>query len=538
MTKRGYDILNDAALNKSTAFSEQERDDFGLRGLLPPNVGTQEVQMRRVLLNMRRKTYDIDRYIFLSALQERNQRLFFRIVLENIEEIMPIIYTPTVGEACREFAHIFRIPRGFYVTAQDRGSIRKILDNWPEDDIRVIVVTDGERILGLGDLGANGIGIPIGKLALYTALGGIHPKHCLPVMLDVGTNNSELGEDPLYLGLQQTRLRGKDYDDFIAEFIAAVKDKYPRALLQFEDFSTRNAYRLLNRYRGEILSFNDDIQGTAAVALAGIYGAIRITGMTLKDLRVMFLGAGAAATGIGSLMAAAMTEEGLSDLEARERLWFIDRNGLVTKGRAKLSNYKKPFAQDSDEMDFESALRAHKPHVLIGATGSPGSFTQDIVRYMAEINERPIIFALSNPTSRAECSAEQAYTWSDGRVVFASGSPFDAVEFNGRTFRPGQGNNAYIFPGVGLAAIIGEFKSIPDILFSTAGRTLAKCLCDEDMAHGTVYPPLTGVREVSLTIAEAVLDHGVELGLTQTELPTNGEARRAHIAAQMFDPVY
>ncbi len=538
MNKRGFDILHDAALNKSTAFTAEERERFGLRGLLPPNIGTQEIQMQRALLNMRRKPFNIDRYIFLAALQERNQRLFFRIVQENIEEIMPIIYTPTVGEACREFAHIYRIPRGFYVTARDRGEIRQILDNWPEEDVRIIVATDGERILGLGDLGANGIGIPIGKLALYTALGGIHPKHCLPIMLDVGTNNIELVEDPLYLGLQQSRLRGQDYDDFMAEFIAAVKDKYPHALLQFEDFSTKNAYRLLNRYRNEILCFNDDIQGTAAVALAGIYGAIRITGTRLRDLRVMFLGAGAAATGIGSLMATAMVEDGLSKGEAHRRLWFIDRTGLVTTRRSRLSSHKKPFAQDVEEMDFEAALRAHRPHVLIGATGSPGSFTEDIIRYMAEINERPIIFALSNPTSRAECSAEQAYSWSDGRVIFASGSPFDAVEYNGQTFRPGQGNNAYIFPGVGLAAITGRFKAIPDILFSTAGRALADCLRDEDMAHGTVYPPLTSARQVSLSIAEAVLDHAAELGLTQRTLPAKGEARRKLLARQVYDPVY
>ena len=537
-TKRGYDILHDAALNKSTAFTAQEREALGLRGLLPPNIGDQETQMRRALENMRRKHYDIDRYIFLSALQERNQRLFFRIVMENIEEIMPIIYTPTVGEACKEFAHIFRIPRGFYVTAQDRGDIRKILDNWPEPDVRVIVATDGERILGLGDLGANGIGIPIGKLALYTALGGIHPRHCLPIMLDVGTNNAELREEPLYLGLQQERLSGEAYDSFIEEFVTAVKDKYPKALLQFEDFSTLNAYRLLARYRNQILCFNDDIQGTAAVALAGIYGAIRITKMALKDLRVMFLGAGAAATGIGALMAAAMAEEGLPEAEVKRRLWFVDRRGLVTQDQPYLSAHKRPFAQNQPAMDFETALRAHKPHVLIGATGSPGSFTERIVRYMAQINERPILFALSNPTSRAECSAEQAYRWSEGRAIFASGSPFDPVHMEGRVYHPGQGNNAYIFPGLGLAAILGEFTSIPDILFSTAGRALASCITDQDLERGTVYPPLTNIRTVSLTIAEAVLDHGEALGLVQAKLPPKGEARRAFIKQQMYDPIY
>ncbi len=368
--------------------------------------------VQRVMANLDRLPRDIDRYMLLSALQERNERLFYQTVIAHVEQILPLIYTPTVGEACREFSHIARDPKGFFITPSDRGQIRRILGNWPQRDIRVIVVTDGQRILGLGDLGANGMGIPIGKLAIYTACAGIDPNACLPVTLDVGTNNEELLNDVLYLGYPRRRLEGKAYFDLVDEFVTAVQSRYPDALIQFEDFLTPNAYALLNKYRERVLCFNDDIQGTAAVVLAGVYSSTRITGVPLKDLRIMFLGAGSAATGIADLMTAAFVDAGLDPDEARRRLWFVDVNGLVVKGRTDLMAHNRPYAHDHPPLGFLDAIDEIRPHVLIGATGAPGTFTQAVVERMSDVNERPVIFALSNPTSRAECTPEQAYAWS------------------------------------------------------------------------------------------------------------------------------
>ncbi|NNE64711.1 MAG: NAD-dependent malic enzyme, partial [Gammaproteobacteria bacterium] len=419
--KRGYDILHNASTNKSTAFTYEERDALGLRGLLPYAVSSLTTQENRSIKNMRRKTDDIEKYIYLVGLQERNERLFYRLVIDNIDEIMPLIYTPTVGQACREFAHIFRNTRGFYITPEDKGRIRQILDNWPQDDVRVIVVTDGQRILGLGDLGANGMGIPIGKLALYVAGAGINPGQCLPVMLDVGTDNEEFLHDPLYLGYPYHRLQGQDYLDIVDEFIQAVQSKYPKALVQFEDFLTPNAFKLLDIYRDKILCFNDDIQGTAAVTLAGIYASTRITSLDFSDLRIMFLGAGSAATGIGDLIVSAFMANGLSEKEARRNLWFVNSRGLVVKSTENLTSHIAGYAHDHPAMDFMSAINDIKPHILIGATGRPNTFTEEVIKTMTRLNPTPTIFALSNPTSQAECTAEQAYRWSEGRAIFASG---------------------------------------------------------------------------------------------------------------------
>ena len=531
----GYDAINNGATNKSTAFTLEERQALGLRGLLPYNVCDQESQITRALENMRRKTRDIEKYIFLSALQGRNQHLYYRTVIDNIEEIMPLIYTPTVGQACKEFAHIFRQPKGFYITPDDKGSIREMLDNWPGDDVRVLVITDGQRILGLGDLGANGMGIPIGKLALYVACAGIDPDYCLPVMFDVGTNNQELLDDPLYLGYPHKRLEGKDYEDLMEEFVVAVQDKYPGVLIQFEDFLTPNAYKLLEIYRDKTLSFNDDIQGTAAVTLSGVYASTRISGHQFKDLRIMFLGAGSAATGIGDLMVAAFMEAGLSREEAQARLWFVDRKGLVVKSREKLAPHNVPYAHDHEAMDFESAIKDIKPHILIGATGTPGIFTESVIKAMVELNERPAIFALSNPTSRAECTAENAYQWSDGKAIFTSGSPFDAVTHNGKLLKPGQGNNAYIFPGIGLGAIACRATTISDEMFLASARTLADMVDAEDLDTATLYPPLTDIREASLNIAVAVAEKAYEQNLAQEPKPEN---LREFIAEQMYDARY
>jgi len=531
--KKGFDLLRDKSKNRSIAFSRQERDRLGLRGLLPHRLATPQDLVARVMTNLERLPRDIDRYMLLSALQERNERLFYRTVIDHIETVMPLIYTPTVGEACREFSHLAREPKGFFITPADRGEIGRILGNWPEKDIRVIVVTDGQRILGLGDLGANGMGIPIGKLALYTACAGIPPRQCLPVTLDVGTDTEALREDPLYLGYPRRRIRGKAYLGLVDEFVSAVQQRYPEALIQFEDFLTPNAYALLRRYRERVLCFNDDIQGTAAVALAGVLASTRITRVRFRDLRIMFLGAGSAATGIADLMTSALIDEGLAPEEARGRLWFVDLNGLVVRSRTDLMEHNLPYAHDHAPLDFERAIDAIRPHVLIGATGAPGTFTRSVVERMSAIHERPVIFALSNPTSRAECTAEQAYSWSGGRAVFTSGSPFGPVRVRGRELRPGQGNNAYVFPGIGLGAVACRARSLPDELFLAAARTLAERVGADRLAEACLYPPLTEIRRISLAIAVSVAEKAYEMKLARRRRPA--DLRKA-IAASMYEP--
>jgi malate dehydrogenase (oxaloacetate-decarboxylating)(NADP+) len=531
--KRGFDVLRDKALNRSIAFGRRERDRLGVRGLLPHCVATRRQMVERVMVNLDRLPRDIDRYMLLSGLQERNQELFYRTLIDHIERILPLIYTPTVGEACKEFSQIARDPKGFYITPDDRGQIRRMLGNWPAKDIRVIVVTDGQRILGLGDLGANGMGIPIGKLALYTACAGIDPEVCLPVTIDVGTNNEELRNDVLYLGYPHKRLQGKAYFDLVNEFVTAVQSRYPDALIQFEDFLTPNAYALLNKYRSRVLCFNDDIQGTAAVALAGVYSSTRITGVPFRDLRIMFLGAGSAATGIADLMTSAFIDEGLTADEARGRLWFVDQNGLIVKSRTDLMDHNLPYAHDVRSLGLVGAIDAIKPHVLIGATGASGTFTQSVVEHMSRINIRPAIFALSNPTSQAECTAEQAYAWSSGRAIFASGSPFGPVIYDGKTFRPAQGNNAYVFPGIGLGAVACRAHTLPDELFLTAARTLAKLVRQGDLDQGSVYPPLAEICKISLAIATNVATQAYTTNLAGRKRP--GNVRRS-IQALMYQP--
>jgi malate dehydrogenase (oxaloacetate-decarboxylating)(NADP+) len=531
--KRGLDVLTDKTLNRSIAFDRKERDRLGLTGLLPHRVATAAQMVERIMAYLDRLPRDIDRYSLLSSLQERNERLFYRTVMTHIERIMPLIYTPTVGEACREFSQIAREPKGFFITPQDRGRVAKILSHWPEKDIRVIVVTDGQRILGLGDLGANGMGIPIGKLALYTACAGIPPRHCLPVVIDVGTNNTALREDPLYLGYPRERVQGKAYFDLVEEFVQAVQKKYPKALIQFEDFLTPNAYALLRKYRERVLCFNDDIQGTAAVALAGVYASTRITGRKFADLRIMFLGAGSAATGIADLMVSALVAEGLSRDEAHRRLWFVDVNGLVVKGRTDLMEHNRPYAHEHAPLGFVAAIDAIKPRVLIGATGAPGTFTRSAVERMCAHNQRPVLFALSNPTSKAECTAEQAYSWSRGHAVFASGSPFPTVAFEGREFQPGQGNNAYVFPGIGLGATACQARLIPDDFFLAAARVLAGLVAKADLDRGSLYPPLRDIRKISLAIAVGVAEKAYELKLARAK---RGRNLKASIARLMYEP--
>jgi malate dehydrogenase (oxaloacetate-decarboxylating)(NADP+) len=532
---KGKALLQDPVRNKSTAFTRREREALSLRGLLPWHVSDMEAQQRRVLGNLRRKSNAIEKYIFLNALQDRNQCLFYRTVIDHIEELLPLIYTPTVGAACREFASIFRQSQGFYVTPDDRGEIRRILDNWPEDSVRVIVVTDGERILGLGDLGANGMGIPIGKLALYVACGGIPLQQCLPVMLDTGTNNESLRVDPLYLGWPRERLRGEAYYSLVDELIAALQDRYPEALIQFEDFSGHNAFTLLERYRSRVRMFNDDIQGTAAMALAGVYAANRVTGTRFEHQRILFLGAGGAATGIATLMARAFEARGLSRDEAYRRIWLVDADGLVTADRKDLDDWLAPFAQARAPLDLNGAIDALRPHALIGATGVAGTFTPEAVQRMAAINERPVVFALSNPTANAECTAEQAYRWSDGRALYASGSQFDPVELDGQVYQPGQANNAYIFPGVGLGVAVSGASRVPDTMFLVAAEALAASVEDESLKAGTLFPPLTRIREVSERIARSVFQMAIEEDFAPGQ-PADAIAEA--IASYMYDPRY
>jgi malate dehydrogenase (oxaloacetate-decarboxylating)(NADP+) len=533
MAKKSIDLLRDKSLYKSIAFTRPERLRLGLQGLLPYAVATQPQLVDRVMSGLRRLPRDIDRYMALSSMQERNERLFYRTVITHFEEILPWIYTPTVGEACLEFSHIAREPKGFFITPGDRGRVAKILANWRDKDIRVIVVTDGQRILGLGDLGANGMGIPVGKLALYTACAGIPPRHCLPVLIDVGTNNPALLDDPLYIGYPRRRLAGPAYRALVDEFVSAVQKRYPGALIQFEDFLTPDAYALLNAYRDRVLCFNDDIQGTAAVALAGVHSATRVIDRPFRDLRIMFLGAGSAATGIADLMTSAFVGEGLDLAEARRRLWFVDVKGLVVESRTDLMPHNLPYAHDQAPLDFISAIEAVRPHVLIGATGAPGTFTQAVVERMSALNARPVLFALSNPTSRAECTAEQAYRWSRGQAVFASGSPFGAVTHEGRELRPGQGNNAYVFPGIGLGAVVCRARRIPDEFFLTAARILAGLVTARDLDRGTLYPPLREIRRISLAIAVGVAETAYRMKLARSRRPRNLE--RA-VAAFMYEP--
>ena len=532
---RGLALLRDPLLNKGTAFTERERDALGIRGLLPPHVLSQREQAERTVGHIRQQPSDLEKYIELNALHDRNESLFFRVVADHIDEMQPLIYTPTVGLACQRYGHIFQRPRGLFIGANDRGRVEEVLRNWPYQ-AAIIVVTDGERILGLGDLGANGMGIPVGKLSLYTACAGIHPRLCLPVMLDVGTQNEELLADPYYIGLRQRRLTGAAYDELVEEFVTAAHRVFPGVLIQFEDFANQNAFRLLNKYRDRSCIFNDDIQGTAAVALAGILSALRITGGSLTDQKLLFLGAGEAAIGIANLLVSAMDAQGLSEPAARARCGMVDSRGLVVKSRADLSEEKRQYAQDHAPVgDFLAAVKALRPTAIIGVAAVGGTFTGEVLGEMARINERPIIFALSNPTSKAECTAEEAYRHTGGRALFACGSPFDPVTVNARTFVPRQGNNSYIFPGVGLGAIASRARRITDEMFMAAAHTLAHDVTESDLEQGSLYPALPRIREVSAHIGTAVARVAYRNGLAAEREPENIPA---HVASQMYDPHY
>jgi malate dehydrogenase (oxaloacetate-decarboxylating)(NADP+) len=532
---RGVELLRDPLLNKGTAFTEQERDALGLRGLLPAHVLSMEEQAKRMLTNLRRLPNDLEKYVALNALHDRNEALFFRVVCDNIDEIQPLIYTPTVGLACQRFGHIFQRPRGLFISANDRGRVTALLRNWPHP-ARLIVVTDGERILGLGDLGANGMGIPVGKLSLYSACAGVHPKLCLPVMLDVGTNNEELLKDPYYVGLRRHRLRGPEYDELVEEFISAARDVFPGVLIQFEDFANHNAFRLLRTYRDRICVFNDDIQGTAAVALAGIFSALRVAGGKLIDQKLLFLGAGEAATGIADLVVSAMVAQGCPEPEARRRNWLFDSRGLVVKDRTELAEHKLAYAHEHTQIgDFLTTIRTLKPTGIIGVAATGSTFTPEVLQTMAQLNERPIVFALSNPTSKSECTAEEAYRHTGGRALFACGSPYEPVKLDGRIFVPRQGNNSYIFPGVGLGAIASGTRRITDEMFMSAALALAQLVSGSDLEQGSLYPALPRIREVSARIAAEVAQVAYKQGLAAGQAPDD---MLAHIKSHMYEPNY
>ncbi|MCM2309793.1 MAG: NAD-dependent malic enzyme [Steroidobacteraceae bacterium] len=533
---RGAALLRDPTLNKGTAFTDTEREALGLRGLLPPHVSTQGAQVARVLENFRRLQTPLAKYILLESLLDRNEALFFRVIIENPDEMMPIIYTPTVGLACQQFGHIDRRPRGMYMSAADRGRIAQLMRNWPYRQAAMIVVTDGERILGLGDLGANGMGIPIGKLSLYTAGAGLHPRYCLPVMLDVGTNNHALIEDPLYIGIRQKRLTGAALDEIVEEFVTAAQEVFPGIVIQFEDFANHNAFRLLRKYRNRICCFNDDIQGTASVTVAGIFSALRVTGKRMAEQTFLCLGAGEAATGICDLLTAGMVDDGLTPDAARARCWMVDSKGLVVASRTDLAEHKKAYAHPHEPaQDFLGAVQALRPTAIIGVGATPGMFTREVIEEMTRLNERPIVFALSNPTSKAECTAAQAYEWSAGKALFASGSPFDPVDFAGHHYVPRQGNNSYIFPGVGLGVVSVHATRITDEMFMAAARTLAEHTSEADLAQGSLYPPLNRVREVSAHIAAAVAEVAYRDGLATLERPND---LVEFMLGQMYDPHY
>ena len=519
---RGEALLRDPLTNKGTAFTDGERADLGLDGLLPPAVSTLDQQLARVYENYRVKPTPLERYIHLASLQDRNETLFFRLLHDHIDEMLPVVYTPGVGEACQQFSHIFRRPRGLYISYEQRDKIDTILRNHARPPA-VIVVTDGERILGLGDQGVGGMGIPTGKLALYTACAGVPPSLTLPVMLDVGTDNPERLNDPLYLGLRHRRIRGRDYQDFIDRFVDAVMRVYPDAILQWEDFLKANALTQLARFRDRLCTFNDDIQGTAAVAAAGVFASLRITGQRMGDQRIVLAGAGASAQGIAHLFASALREAGVSYAEARMRICTVDSRGLVTQRRPNLEDFKAAYARPFEEVatyvchdpghiTLEETVRNFRPTILIGTSGAPGLFTEAVVRAMAALNDRPIVFPLSNPASKCECTAEQAVRWSDGRAIVATGGQSDPVIHHGRTHRVGQGNNAFVFPGVGLGLWAGGVRRVTDAMFLDAARVLAQMVSPADLDQGAVYPELTRIRDCSHCVACAVIRRAVAEG--------------------------
>lgn len=518
MNHKGARLLLENAATKGLAFTEEERIELNILGLLPPAHRTQEVQVQAALNFVNNIGDNLTKYIYLRNLKDYNERMFYKTLAENVEALMPIVYTPVVGLACQKFSHTYLRPRGLYVTINDLGRVDQVIANWPYDSVHATVVTDGERILGLGDLGANGMGISIGKLSLYTALAGIPPHTVLPVCLDVGTNNESLLKDPFYIGLRHERVTGEKYFQLIDEFMEAVVQRFGRScLIQFEDFANRNAFKLLEKYRGKYCTFNDDIQGTASVCLSGLMSASRLAKTKLSDHTFLYFGAGEANLGSASLLVEALIDEGFSREDALDKIWMMDKDGLVVEGRdsSDWSSHKKMFLRKGPHMsNFTEILDMVKPTVLVGASAATGAFTPEVLKTMTSFAARPIIFALSNPNSKAECTAAQAYEHTKGRCIFASGSPFEPVEFNGKTYTTGQGNNSYIFPGIALAVMAAQAPSIPDKTFIVASKALSEQVLESELEAGLVYPRIGRIRDVTLHVASKVMEYFYAEGLT------------------------
>ncbi len=534
--EKGFALFHDPLQNRGSAFTTDQRAANGLEGLLPPAIDTLETQVARIHLQLNELDSDMQKYLLLSDLQARNQTLFFAVIMSDPATFMPLVYTPTVGEACQKFDHFYRAPRGVYLPITAKGRLKELLGNWPQKDIRFIVVTDGERILGLGDLGVNGMGIPVGKLSLYTAGAGVPPELTLPITLDVGTNNEQYLEDPLYLGLRQHRVRGAAYDAFIEEFVQAIQSLYPKSCLQWEDFANINAVPILARYKDKICTYNDDIQGTASVALAGIYGSLRISGEKLTEQRFLFMGAGSAGTGIAELISEAMVLEGLTIEQARARCFLFDVNGLLESSRSDIADFQKPFTHaHASTKNFVEAIESIKPTAIIGVSTVPKLFNQQVIEAMSRVNKRPIIFPYSNPTSRSECTAEEAYRWSNGKAIFASGSPYPPVEVNGQKFIPGQGNNVYIFPAMGMAVLATESSRVTEAMFIVAAKAVAEQVGQESLDSGLIYPPQSQILDASLHTAAKIATYIFDNGLARVARPTDIEA---HIRAMAYKPAY
>ena len=534
--KHGAALLQDPALNKSTAYTQEEREKLGLVGLIPDAIESEDLQMRRVMQQLGHKTTDLERYIYLMNLLDHDETLFYKTIMSDPTRFLPIVYDPTIGEACLKFGHIFRNPRGMYVSIARRGHVKDILRNWPEKDVKVICVTDGGRILGLGDLGANGMGIPIGKLQLYTAAAGVPPEGLLPIYLDAGTNNEQYLHDPLYLGLRKTRPSKEDLYSFVDEFVEAVQEVFPLCCIHFEDWTGVDAINLLARYRDKVSCYNDDIQGTAGITLAGMINAAKLKGTQLKDEKYLFLGAGSAAIGLANLLCTALVAQGMSLKQAQSQVSMFDINGLLEPSRTDLEDYQKPYAHEhAPTKDFVAAIESIKPTTIIGVSTIGGAFTQKVVETMSQLNARPVILALSNPTEHAECTPEQAYTWSRGKAIYAAGVQFPPVHLNGQTFLPGQANNFYIFPAVGLAIYATRAKRVSDEMFIEAGAAVADAVPEDLLKQGLLYPLQSDILEIEIKTAIRVTKLVFDSGLARVDRPDDLEA---FIRGQVYKPEY
>jgi malate dehydrogenase (oxaloacetate-decarboxylating)(NADP+) len=521
-SKRGIDVLQDPSLNKSTAFTEAEQQALGIVGLVPDVTETLDVQLSRVMMQLGHKNTDLDRYIYLVNLLDHNETLFYRTTMSDPARFLPIVYDPTIGEACLKFGHIYRQTRGMYLSMTRRGKVKEVLRNWPQKDVRFICVTDGGRILGLGDLGANGAGIPIGKLQLYTACAGVPPQYLLPMYLDAGTNNEQYLHDPLYLGMRKTRPPTAELFAFVDEFVEAVQEVFPKCCIHFEDWTGADAVHLLQRYRDEYCVYNDDVQGTAGITLAGMINAVKLKGTKLKDEKYLFLGAGSAGIGLADLLCSALVAQGISLKEAQARIYMFDVNGLLEASRTDLVDFQKPYAHEhAPTKDFVAAIESIKPTTIIGVSTIGGAFTQKVVESMSRINDRPVILALSNPTEHAECTAEQAYSWSKGKAIYAAGVQFAPVHYQGQTFLPGQANNFYIFPAVGMAIFATQAKRVTDEMFIEAGQAVADQVAPELLKQGLLYPLQSNILETEIQTAARVAKLVFDSGVARVERPAD-----------------